>query len=120
MTTRGALSPGMRDLLAWALADNERTFVLEHAGEWGMSAAVYRRARTVHQQVLLGESPPGRHRNTWGASLRGLERRGLVERGEAPGLPPEYRLVTVTTAGVRAARRLGLLPAARAGGTDAT
>lgn len=117
---RGALSPDMRALLAWAVDDAERTFVLEHAGEWGSSAAVYRHARSVHGRVILGDSPPGKHRNTWGASVRALERRGLLERGPAPGLPPEYRLVTVTTAGVRAARRLGLLPAARAGGTDGT
>lgn len=117
---RGALSRDMQTLLAWALADDERTFVLEHAGEWGQSAAVYRHARVVHGRVILGDSPPGKHRNTWGSSLKGLERRGLAERSDAPGLPAEYRLVTITTAGVRAARRLGLVSAARAGGTDGT
>lgn len=111
MTGRGALSRDQRALLAWALSDDERTFVLETAGEWGQSAAVYRRAHVAHGRVYLGASPPGKHRNTWGASVRALERRGLLERGDAPGLPATYRLVTITTAGVRAARRLGLVAA---------
>lgn len=109
MTTRGALSADMRALLAWAVADHERSFVLETAGEWGSSAAVYRHARTVHGRVLLGESPPGKHRNTWGSSVRALERRGLLERAPIAGLPPAYRLVTITLAGVREARRLGFI-----------
>lgn len=104
------LSGDMRALLAWALDGGERTFVVETtAGEWGGASRVYRHARMVHGRVVLGDAPAGKVRNTWSLSLRGLERRGFAQRSPLPGLPAQlYQRVTITPAGVREARRLGL------------